>query len=68
MRFLNGFSFDDGKRTRKANRGAHDNETSGRTVGGWEGGRAGDIYREIKKSREKLSVTGACPCPGLNST
>lgn len=29
---------------------------------------AGDIYREIKKSREKLSVTGARPCPGLNST
>jgi hypothetical protein len=66
MRFLNGFSFDDGKRTRKANRGAHDNETSGN--GGREGGRAGDIYREIKKSREKLSVTGARPCPRLNST
>lgn len=33
---------------------------------GMEG--ADDIYREIKKSREKLSVTGARPCPGLNST
>lgn len=64
MRFLNGFSFDDGKRTRKANRGGHDNETSGKG----KGGEAGDIYREIKKSREKLSVTGARPCPGLNST
>lgn len=32
------------------------------------GGRADDIYREIKKSREKLSVTGARPCSGLNST
>lgn len=37
-----------------------------REKGGEKG--AGDIYREIKKSREKLSVTGARPCPGLNST
>lgn len=65
MRFLNGFSFDDGKRTRKANRGSYDNEGRARERG--EEG-AGDIYREIKKSREKLSVTGARPCPGLNST
>lgn len=27
-----------------------------------------DIYREIKKSGEKLSVTGARPRSGLNST
>lgn len=68
MRFLNGFSFDDGKRTRKANKGSYDNEGRARErkEEGAEG--AGDIYREIKKSREKLSVTGARPCPGLNST
>lgn len=39
-------------------RGGYDNE--GTETG--EGGEAGDIYREIKKSREKLSVTGARPC------
>lgn len=61
MRFLNGFSFDGGKRTRKASRGGYDNQAE-------EDGRADDIYREIKKSREKLSVTGARPCSGLNST
>lgn len=38
-------------------RGGYDNEG---TEGG--GAQAGDIYREIKKSREKLSVTGARPC------
>lgn len=45
------------------------------TTGGRARGRRGkgvegtdDIYQEIKKSREKLSVTGARPCPGLNST
>lgn len=27
-----------------------------------------DIYRQIKKSREKLSVTGARPRAGFNST
>ena len=27
-----------------------------------------DIYQEIKKSGEKLSVTGARPRPGFNST
>lgn len=37
-----------------------------RLEGGKEG--ADDIYREIKKSREKLSVTGARPRLGLNST
>lgn len=64
MRFLNGFSFDDDKRTRKASsRGGQDNEGNESREG-----EAGDIYREIKKSREKLSVTGARPCPGLNST
>lgn len=62
MRFLNGFSFDGGKRTRKASRGGYDNQAEE------AGGRADDIYREIKKSREKLSVTGARPCSGLNST
>lgn len=61
MRFLNGFSFDGGKRTRKASRGGYDNQAE-------EAGRQDDIYREIKKSREKLSVTGARPCSGLNST
>jgi len=49
MRFLNGFSFDDGKRTRKANRGAQDNETSGN--GGREGGRA--IFTGRLKNRGK---------------
>lgn len=62
MRFLNGFSFDDGKRTRKASRGGYDNEGTRGEAG------AGDIYREIKKSREKLSVTGARPRLELNST
>jgi len=68
MRFLNGFSFDDGKRTRKANRGSYDNGGRARERGGKGVEGADDIYREIKKSREKLSVTGARPCPGLNST
>lgn len=68
MRFLNGFSFDDGKRTRKENRGGYDNEGRARERREERAKRAGDIYREIKKSREKLSVTGARPCPRLNST
>lgn len=42
--------------------------TTGPEKGGKGWGGADDIYREIKKSREKLSVTGARPCPGLNST
>lgn len=42
-------------------------DVNGRLVGK-RGTEWDDIYREIKKSGEKLSVTGARPRPGFNST
>lgn len=65
MRFLNGFlSFDDGKkekeREKERKKGADGRMEEREREREWD-----DIYREIKKSGEKLSVTGARPRPRI---